>query len=309
MALLDDWTEEQKIDFRKKTVLFSHKLAQLDLFSDEALIELLDKHPRDLLDVNTMGATDHPRYPNRHLTGDCRNTEGKHLLAAAKAGRIFISLRYAMLIYPEYKKILDQMYLELGSFTGLKPRGLTGTILISSPISQTPYHFDKKEVILWHLRGKKRMYVYPRSEKFLPAQEFESVVSSYNDDLPYDASFDVDAEVIDLEPGMAASWPLNAPHRVDNQSFCVSINTEFATFESITKISNMVTNAALRKKLGLDPSYERNSKVTRLMKLVAGQAISRTTRKKESVEDLVTFRVDPDSPDYITEIEPFQRNF
>ena len=153
------------------------------------------------------------------------------------------------------------------------------------------------------------MYIYPRSEKFLPSQEFESIVSSYNDDLPYDESFDADAKIVDLEPGMAASWPLNSPHRVDNQSFCVSINTEFATLESITKISNMVTNAALRKKLGLNPSYERNSKATRLMKLVAGQAISRTTRKKEPVEDLVTFRVDPDSPDYITEIEPFQRNF
>ena len=51
----------------------------------------------------------------------------------------------------------------------------------------------------------------------------EQVVSRQTtEELPYTRAFEADAQVIDLEPGEALTWPLYAPHRVENlDRFCV----------------------------------------------------------------------------------------
>lgn len=309
MKLLPEWTDAQKDAFQKDTVTFAHKLGELDLFSDEGLIELLDKHPAQLLDVCAIGAPDHPRYPNKHLTVDFRNASGKDLLELAKAGEVFISIRNAMTVHPEYRAVRDEIYSDVNAFADTCIKNATGTILISSPTAKTPYHFDKKEVVLWHLRGQKRIYLYPLEEPFISNKDIEDVVSSFDDDLPYRPEFDDAATVIDLEPGQAISWPLNTPHRVDNSTFCVSINTEYSTVQSIMKLANMVTNATLRNKFDMNPSYANDNQIVRALKSVSGQLISRTSLKHDAIPDLVSHAIDKTAPNYLREIEPFERNF
>ena len=149
-SMLTDWTDANTAAFQKEIMGFSHSLRATGLFTDEALIDLLERHPSEKMDVCTMSSPDHPVYPNRFRTGDFRNVPGKTLLDAAKAGRLWINLREAMNVHPEYKRALDAMYGELAENTGkqaFKPRG---GILISSPIARVPYHFDKTETLLWH---------------------------------------------------------------------------------------------------------------------------------------------------------------
>lgn len=290
---------------------FGHGLADTGLFTDEALIALLEKHPAHLLDVNSMGDADHPEYPNKFRTGDFRNIPGRVLLEAAKAGRIFINLRRAMNVHPEYKAVLDDMYGSIAAKTGKKTYTPNGGILISSPISQTPYHFDKTEVILWHIRGEKRIILYPRTQKFIPDQAYESAVTNLiDDDLPYDVSFDAEATFIDLEPGQALTWPLNSPHRVDNSAFCVSVTTEYSTRESGMKNAAMITNATLRHKLGMDVSYDKDGKATRQIKSVFGRVLKKTGIAHKTVtRDMVTFTIDPENPGFVVDVDPFERNF
>ncbi len=311
MSILTEWDETHTQNFQKEIMTFKHGLAETGLFTDEALITLLEKHPSRLLDVNSMGDAGHPEYPNKFRTGDFRGVPGKVLLDAAKAGRVFINVRRAMNIHPEYKDVLDKMYGCIAEKTGKKAYTPNGSILISSPISQTPYHFDKTEVILWHIRGAKRIVLYPRTQKFIPDQAYENAVTNLiDDDLPYDKSFDTEATIVDLEPGQALSWPLNSPHRVDNSAFCVSVTTEYSTRESGMKNAAMVTNATLRNKFGMDVSYEKDGKAKRQVKSVFGRVLKKAGIAHKTVtKDMVTFTIDPKDPGYVVDVEPFERNF
>lgn len=310
-AMLTDWTDAKTAAFQKEIMSFGHNLSETGLFTDEALISLLERHPVDKMDVCTMGAPDHPVYPNKFRTGDFRNVPGKTLLEAVKAGRVWINLREAMNVHDDYKNVLDNMYGELSKKTGNRPFNPRGGILISSPVARVPYHFDKTETLLWHVRGKKRIYLYPLTQKFISDSAYEEVISSSTaDDLPYDASFDADAEIVDLAEGTALSWPLNSPHRVDNQSFCVSVTTEYSTQESGLKNAAMLTNATLRHRFGMDPSYEKDSNFKRRLKSVAGRILGKTGFAPDTTEpDMVTFRIDDTSDNFMVDVEAFQRSF
>jgi len=310
-AMLTDWTDAKTAAFQHEIIGFRHTLGDTGLFTDEALINLLERHPTDKMDVCTMSAPDHPVYPNKFRTGDFRDVPGKVLLDAAKAGCLWINLREAMNIHSDYKQVLDAMYGELADKTENQAFNPRGGILISSPVARVPYHFDKTETLLWHVRGKKRIFIYPLTQKFISDEAYEDVISNMlKDDLPYDASFDADAEVRDLGEGTALSWPLNRPHRVDNQSFCVSVTTEYSTRESGIKNAAMLTNAMLRQRFGMNPSYTEDGYLKRQLKSVLGRVIGKTSFAPDTTEpDMVTFGISSQAAEFIVDVEPFERNF
>lgn len=310
-SMLKDWTKSHSARFQKEIMPFEHGLQDTGLFSDEALIDLLNKHPKSLLDVCTMGNSECGLFPNRMKTGDFRGVDGKVLLEAAKAGKIWINVRRGMNVHPEYKAVLDQMYGGIAEETGNKAYNANGGILISSPIAKVPYHFDKTETILWHVRGKKRMYLYPLTEKFIPDRAYEAtMLSDLEDDLPYISDFDKEATIIDLTEGQALSWPLNMPHRVDNQTFCVSVTTEYSTKKSGMKNAAMIANATLRHRFGIESSYSKAGPVNRQLKSVFGRVIRKAGLAVTNDKiDMVTFKVDPDAPGYVVNVDPYQRDF
>lgn len=309
--MLTNWTAQHSERFRKETLTFGHGLVESGLFTDDALIALMEKHPIEQLDVCSMSDDSDPEFLNQFMTGDFRGVPPKVLLEAAKAGRIFMNLRNAMNIHPEYKALLDKMFGDLSEKTGFENYKPKGSILISSPISQTPYHFDKTQTILWHVRGKKRMYIYPMTPEFIPDEAYEATaVSARIDDLPYDVTFDQSAEICDLEPGEAVAWPLNAPHRVDNGSFCVSVTTEYSTRECVIKNNNMLTNAALRGTLGIKPSFDTDGPFIRIAKTGAGMALRKLGYiKRNDSPDLVSFKIDPTVEGFVVRTDPYVRNF
>lgn len=310
-GMLSGWTDAHTAQFQSEIMTFEHNLAQTGLFEDEALIALLDRHPSHMLDVCTMDQNSNPDMPNKFLTGDFRGVPSKDLVEAAKAGKIWINMRMAMRIHDEYRDVLDQMYGDLRAATGKRALNPKGGILISSPVAQVPYHFDKTETILWHVRGEKTVYVWPVDQKFISDVSHETVLTDMMaDDLPYTPDFEKDATIITLKPGQGATWPLNAPHRVDNRSFCVSVTTEYSTHESVTKNSVMRTNAALRKYLHMNPLYEREGAISRRVKSVAGQVIKRTPLSSDTTPpDIVTFKIDPNVPGYLVNTDPYERTF
>ena len=311
VSMLQDWSASHGEKFEKEIVTFKHGLNETGLFTDDALIELLEKHPSELLDVCTMGDPDHPIYPNRFRTGDFRGVPGDVLIQAAKAGKVWINVRNGMNIHPEYKEVLDRMYGDLGQAIARKPYNARGGILISSPIAQVPYHFDKTHIILWHVRGKKRIYIYPQTEDFIPDRAYEAKMLRYlDDDLPYTREFDDHAQVFDLEDGQAVTWPLNAPHRVDNREFCVSVTTEYSTTESKIKNANMVANATMRHKFGIESSYRESGKTHRQLKSLLGYTVKKVGLvPNDKIFDMVTFKIDPAASNFIADTEPFERNF
>lgn len=311
MSMLTDWTDAHAEKFQEDVMTFGHDLERTGLFSDDALIELLEKHPSDQLDVCSMAENADPLYPNQFLTGDFRGVPGEVLLAAAKAGRIWINVRKAMNIHPEYKAVLDEMYGDLMEKSGKKAFNTKGGILISSPISQTPYHFDKTQTLLWHIRGEKRIFVYPLAQKFISDTDYEAIITNaLVDDLPFRDEFDQEARVVNLQPGSAICWKLNAPHRVDNQSFCVSVTTEYSTRESSIKNANMIANSALRSKFGVVPSYDKDGEIKRIVKSGLGVALKKMGYiPSKNDPDMVRFKIDPSVDGFVVPVEPFVREF
>jgi len=311
MEMLADWSKVHTAGFQKEIMTFKHCLKETGLFTDEALLALLDKHPSEQLDVCTMGGASDPLYPNKFRTGDFREASSEDLLNAAKAGKVWINVRRAMNIHSEYKTVLDGMYGDIAKRTGTKAYSAHGGILISSPIAQVPYHFDKTETILWHVRGAKRIYIYPMNPEFIPDKAYEhSIVNALEDDLPYNSGMDKFARAFDLEENQAITWPLNSPHRVDNTAFCVSVTTEYSTKESGLKNAAMVTNATLRHKLGMNPSWTKDSEAKRYAKAMLGRFLTKTGLAASSDRpDMVTFKVDPKSPNFLVDTDPFVRNF
>jgi len=142
-----------------------------------------------------------PDYPNRHVTVDPNGASGAQLVETAKTGEIWINIREAMSHDPAYRSVLEAAYADLEAQTGQSPRkrNRRGGVLLSSPAARVPYHCDPTQTLLWHVRGQKRVFVYPAEEAFLPDEAYEAILLGEKDqDVPYKAAFDEAAQVFDL---------------------------------------------------------------------------------------------------------------
>ncbi|PHR93775.1 MAG: hypothetical protein COA69_03860 [Robiginitomaculum sp.] len=309
MSVFENWTDEHKQKFDKEILSVKHNVEDSGLFTDEALIALLDKHPHNMLDVCTMG--DHELYPNQFRTGDFRDCDSKTLLKAVQDGKLWINVRRAMNLHPEYKALLDRMYGALSARTGITSFNANGGILISSPVAKVPYHADKTHVVLWHVRGTKRVYVYPLTQEFMSDASYERILTNtLIDDVPYKDAFDEKATVLTLTGGEMATWQLNQPHKVVNETFCVSITTEYSTRKSGFKNAAMFAQSLQRQKFGANPLWENTATPSKMVKSIFGKVIKKTGLYKSVANvDYVTFKVDKTVPGYIADIEPVVRNF
>ena len=66
--MLTDWNDAKTAAFQKEIIGFGHNLSATGLFTDAALISLLERHPTEKMDVCTMGEATHPLYPNKFRT-------------------------------------------------------------------------------------------------------------------------------------------------------------------------------------------------------------------------------------------------
>jgi hypothetical protein len=155
--------------------------------------------------------------------------------------------------------LIADLYDELrAQLPGFAPHACQGTLLISSPHALVYYHADAPASVLWHIRGRKRVWVYPALDpRYLRRELLEDIYAGVRHEyLPYESALDVGAAVFDLEPGQWIAWPHNAPHRVSNlDSVNVSLSTEHFTPASQRRFQVYVANRFLRTRLGWsDPS-------------------------------------------------------
>ena len=315
MELINNWTDENRQQYGKQVMSIQHMMNETGLFTDEALARMLDNHPAHLLDVLAVPKSHKLlEYQDQQLTVDFRGADGKTLVQAAKAGDIWINAREVMNTQPAYKQVLDQLHLELEAKAGKNKdrRNCRGGILISSPTARTPYHSDPTITHLWHIRGHKRAYVYPMTQEFLPDSAYEAIVlGEVSEDVPFDQSFDDAAIISELTGGEMISWPHRSPHRVENVTFCVSMVMEFSTRESAFINAGMFANGILRRRLGLNPSWERASALQKTCRSIAGRLLKKTgIHNRYKREDWVRFKLDPNVQGFLQSVStPYQRAF
>ena len=179
------------------------------------------------------------------------------MIEAISRGGLWLNMRDVGAVDSRYRKLVDQMFEEIAakvpSFE--MPKGHQESILISSPDAQVYYHADLPGQGLVQIAGRKRVYVYPNTAPFITPQHLEDIaLFDVEVDLPYKDWYDDHAKVLDIGPGQMLSWPMNAPHRVENlDTFSVSMTISY-TNDDIRRAEIVnLANGMLRHRFGYTP--------------------------------------------------------
>lgn len=294
------WTHRDITAFGTAPHRAPHRLHESPAFGDEALAALLDRLPREVVHPYTMG--EDPADSSQWRRGAPTDLPGATLLEVVARGRLWLNLVGVNRHDPQMRALVTELYDEVRALVpGFDPREVKATLLISSPTALVHYHADNQPNMLWHLRGRKRAYVYPRADRFASRADLEKVVAGATDEeLPYDLSYDQHAEVLDLEPGQVAWWPQNSPHRVENvDGLNVSLSTEHWTAESLRREHVWTANYFLRTGAGRTPRSTRETGALPAAKVAAMRLGRRagvlTIPEKRAPRP--SFRIDPNVPD------------
>jgi hypothetical protein len=251
LRLLENWTPEQAARMERNIFVGQHRLHQLELFGDEQLIQLLERHPRRDLGINTMG--DDPERRSDWQEGRAGKLDATELLEAARTGRIWLNVRRVMDHHPEYAELVLALYDDLErTCPGLHTYNHSANLLISSPSAMVYYHLDCPANMLWHLRGQKRVWAYPLESGLVSDETIEGVLcGERSEELDYREPWDELAVVHDLEPGEMITWPQHTPHRVVNtEGLNVSLSTEHMTPKAARRNNVYLANRHFRQLLG-----------------------------------------------------------
>lgn len=246
--LIAPFTPDQARAFARTPMSFRHGLIDTGLFEDEALAELLDRYPAELYDINLFDFDAEGQVQMR--TGVRGRLPGREVLAGIKEGRVWVQLRRVEEHYGALGAAMRQAFRQIAANTpGFKPVQINGQLILSAPNAKVPFHADAPGVVLFHLRGRKRIWIYPADETHMPQQLMENIVlKQQTEDLPYRREMDAAAQVVDLSPGMAVTWPLHAPHRIENlEGFNVSLSVDYQTWGARVLNGAHYTNGLLRR--------------------------------------------------------------
>jgi hypothetical protein len=243
-----------------------------------------------------------PGRPDQNRLAVNAGVSGADLLRAVRNGRLWLNVTRIDRADSRYRALIDQLYVQLAAqVPGFAPDRTQGTLLISSPNALVYYHVDGPASVLWHLRGRKRIWVSPALDTgYVERESLEDIFAGVRHEyLPFATDFDAGARVYDLEPGQWIAWPQNAPHRVTNlDSVNVSLSTEHFTRASRARARVYCANRFFRRHFGLANLSTRERGPAMLIKVAAhrlaaglGRARSRPPRR-----ELPTLRVDPDAP-------------
>jgi hypothetical protein len=251
--IFKDWTPATTSAWATKPLSARHRLNEHPLFSLDALASLIDSYPRASFSLVHMGAQGGKR---EWREGELGGLSGAQVIAAIKAGRMWLNLRNIGAADRRYNEILDQIFEEVRTnVPGYETFNRTSGILISSPNAQVYYHCDLPGQSLWQIHGRKRVYVYPSAPPFISARQLETIaLTEVEVDMAYDPAFEKNATMFEIGGGEMLHWPLNAPHRVENLDVLnVSMTTEYWT-ETIRRRQMLnMGNGILRTKLNIEP--------------------------------------------------------
>ncbi len=307
-TIIQNWKPEFADMFGKQSLHLQHSLHNSELFSDEKLAKLIETAGRSHYHVNTRAAG--PDGKKRRREGEFGSLTGSEILDAVRTGDIWINLRAPQVCDPAYGELLEDMYAEFERrVPGLKTFRHATTILVSSPNAYVPYHCDVPGQMLWQIRGRKRVWVYPAKPPFLTQNAIEKLILGelHETDMVYQEEFDHGAQVYDLEPGYMLHWPLNYPHRVENfDCLNVSVTTEHYTNEIRTSYAVNYANGLLRKAGIANPAKQASGPLALAKTALAGAVKFSGVRKKANKPYLIDFAVDPTAPHGVRDIAPYQ---
>jgi hypothetical protein len=293
------WHDEVRGSWNQRPMRLQHHLHEHPALQLDALARLIESYPRS--DYALVHTSRHGDGRSRWREGDLGGTPGREVIDAIAGGSLWLNLREANARGPAYAQLLEQAYAEIAAqVPGFSAGALKMGILISSPRAQVHYHCDLPGQLLWQIHGRKRVWIYPPEPPFLQPQWLEDIAyTGFEFALVYDPAFDRQALVFDLEPGQMLTWPLNAPHRVENADCLnVSVTSEHWTPENRRAQKMHLANAVLRHRLGLRARSRALSGPSYWAKAALQAAWRRSPWAGSTQKAMrpVEFRLDPKAP-------------
>ena len=307
--LADASSQSDKPGFGRDLVHFQHNFQDSGLFTDAKLAELIGKYPREYYMITTMSEEGGKRI---WRNGDFDDASGAQVLDAILAGKLWLCLRRLDLVAPEYEKLVSDVFEAAEEKDpALSTSRRKSSLLISSPGACVHYHSDIPMVALWHIRGRKRVWLYDaQNPEHLPDETLEGVIlRETEEEIPYDPKWDAGAQSIDLEPGWALSWPQNAPHRVDNlDGLNVSITTDYFTPAAQRKYGVYFYNGMVRRRFGMKPRSTRIDGVGALAKCIGSLALKKAGVLRSAEREMIkSFHLDAQTPGRIIDLPADQQ--
>jgi len=297
-----EWSAEEYANFGIIPQVSPHRYHELPIFDDDALIKLLDGYPRRNLQAYHMGEDPLRNQDWKQVDIDDQ-TSGTQMLQAVKSGRIWINLTHIESNSAEYARLITDMYEHLDEkCPHLKnPKGTHSALLLSSPGAQVYYHLDAEPNMLWHMRGQKHIWVYPAMNLDIVPQDYleDIYAGEIGENLPYKPEYDELAECFLLNPGDAASWPHNGPHRIVNVDMNVSLATSYYTPEIYKRQYVQLANRFLLRNLGLKNRSVAEDGLLASIKRISYRVINklRPFKRVDRTSGYITdLQLDADSP-------------
>ena len=304
-----DWSEAEYASFGLVGQVGRHRYHESPLFERDALVALLDDYPRRWLQAFTMG-TDPARADQWRCVDIADGTSGEALWAAVERGRLWLNVTHVEEASAGIGRLIRGMYEHLGRRCPhlRNPSAHYSTLLISSPGAQVYYHLDAEPNMLWHLAGRKRLWLYPAMDlDFVPQGHLEDIFAGEVDEnLPFDPAFDGAAREHLLEPGDVASWPHNAPHRIENVDMNVSLATSYRTPATYRREYVQLANRFVLRNLGVRRRRMDEDGVRPALKRFAFRAANKIRpfeRRDRSASYVTDLQVDPDAPDGLRRLD------
>lgn len=296
------WSSDEYDNFGLVPMVSKHQYHHRTLFDKPELISLLDNYPRKWLQAFTMGE-DPCRASEWGCVDIAEGTTGEQLWRAVENGRLWLNVTHIEEFNDDYARLIAGMYEHLGEKCPhlQQPRANYSTLLISSPGAQVYYHLDAEPNMLWHLRGQKRVWIYPAMDtKLVPQELLEDIYAGEIDEnLPFDPSFDDVAEEFLLSPGDVASWPHNGPHRIVNQDMNVSLATSYYTPVIYKRQYVQLANRYVLRGLGFKSrSMAEDGPIPALKRFTyrAANKLRPFPKRDRSATYITDLQIDPDSP-------------
>ena len=293
----------------RRTVIASHNLVDHPLFTDDVIADVLDDYPYDRLFALTMGSDPLCSTDNERL--DHHGVSGAELLESVRKGRIWLNITGIDAVDSRFRTLTDDLYQAMGRSVPGSATETHATLLVSSPGAMVYYHVDGPPSYLWHIRGEKRLWVYPAlDESLLSTDLLEDVFAGVRQEyVPYRLDFDARAETYDLVPGQVAIWPQNAPHRVTNgDSVNVSLVTDHYTAAARRRARVFTANQFFRSRAHIPRRFLSSNEVgpTATAKVIVHKVASKAglgqpLRKEHRAP---VRRVDPSTPTGMSTIDP-----
>lgn len=307
-----NWSDNEYQQFGRIAQVSKHEYHTLPLFETDALKSLLDNYPRKWLQAFTMG-DDPCRADEWQCVDIADHSRGEDLWRAAETGRVWFNITHIEEYDDVFGELIRGMYEHLSAHCPHMPdmRANYSTLLISSPKAQVYYHLDAEPNMLWHLRGQKKIWVYPAMDtRFVPQECIEDIYAGAMDEnLPFNPEFDEQSQAFLLSPGDVASWPHNGPHRIENIDMNVSLATSYLTHGTYKREYVQLANRFLLRRMGIRSRSMQEDGLFPSFKRFSYRAINkvkpfeRSTRASTYVTDL---QVDPDAPNGLRQLEKKQ---